>query len=228
MRKDDLLAFQFAHFGDDSRPEKWFVTPDEAINFEPEYEALLGYYEDGIKRTLTDEDIAFFRRREQWDLERRQAEDLDERVAEWSSEGAGGDENFAKQTMNRALSPRSDVSSLEDELVSAAVREKMHQIPPEKPQAQALQPKPSELRQAAWQQSWNPPREHSQSSRSDTVVATDGNKRRRTREVPYEERHKRNWESYIEANDPLEGSLTHRRLARELDDQKQESIEMDY
>ncbi|ESZ98138.1 hypothetical protein SBOR_1517 [Sclerotinia borealis F-4128] len=61
----DLLAFQSAHFGDTS-------TEHFALQFlgpvQDTYEAIdddgLGYYSDGVKRTLTDEQIAIFRHSE--------------------------------------------------------------------------------------------------------------------------------------------------------------------
>lgn len=214
MLKNDLLQFQFAHFGDDSKPEKWFVTPESAIDFEPEYEDLLGYYEDGVKRTLTDEQIEVFRRTEMWHLERKELQ-LAEEAAEKAAEGpleavevarGGKVRTLEEDLASGARSPVSDTSSLEDELMTRAAREKMQQ--------------PTRV----------PPREPARSSRSETPisVSSDNNKRRRPREVPYDERRKRQWESYIEENDPEQGSLTHRRMARELDNQQEESIEMDY
>lgn len=55
-----------------------------------------------------------------------------------------------------------------------------------------------------------------------------GQRRKRKEETPYDQRHKRKWEQYIDGEDPVHGSMTHRRLVRELDEQKAESIEMDY
>lgn len=216
------MAFQFAHFGDDSRPEKWFVTPEAALNFEPEYEDILGYYDDGVKRTLTDEQIADFRQTELWHL---RADEEDEDIP------------------NGATSPRSEVSSLEEELMSQAVRDKM-QRPPNIQQSQNMQqphdthqshtmpqahdiPEPHSIQQPQSQATTLLHRESSQ-TRSDSATSDKSIKRRRSQEVPYDERRKRHWESYIEENDPVEGSLTHRRMARELDNQKEEAFDMDY
>lgn len=154
---------------------------------------------------MTDEEIAVFRRRELWDLQRSCQAKIAE-AAEGQSRGLESETNCAEDLTKHGGSPLSDVSSLEDVLISHAAREKMHH--PQQPHRSRSIP--------------------SQSSRSGTVISTDSIKRRRLREVPYDERHKRNWESYIEENDPLEGSLTHRRMARELDNLKQETFEMDY
>jgi hypothetical protein len=190
------------------------VTPEAAINFEPEYEDLLGFYEDGVKRTLTDEQIAVFRRTEEWQLEREAMRVAEEAAERAQTSGAAFESAREEQVpnpvevcANGARSPISDVSSLEDELISHAARDKLQQPP----------------RLAA-------PRAPSQSRRSGTPMSAsgDGSNRRRSEEVPYDERRKRRWESYIQENDPVEGSMTHRRMARELDNQKHEDIEMDY
>lgn len=70
-----------------------------------------------------------------------------------------------------------------------------------------------------------------QQHRSQTIskhISTDLKTRRRAREVPYDQRHKRKWEAYIDENDPIEGSLTHRRIVRELDEQHTETVDLDY
>jgi hypothetical protein len=49
-----------------------------------------------------------------------------------------------------------------------------------------------------------------------------------TQQIPYDERHKRKWEQYIEGQDPTHGSMTHRRLARELDEVATTKVDLDY
>ncbi|CZT19133.1 uncharacterized protein RCC_04979 [Ramularia collo-cygni] len=221
VSENDLLAFQFAHFGDDSRPQKWFVTPESAINFEPEYEDSLGYYDDGVKRTLTDEQIEVFRMSELWNLEREQR-----RLAEELGEGPAESPPGTRGTPYDAPSPVSEVSSLEDELISDAVRDKMQHLQPRPPPQ--IQPQPTPTQHTQPKAFRNPQRDPSQSSRIDTATSNNSSKRRRSNEIPYDDRRKRNWESYIEENDPVQGSLTHRRMARELDELKNETFELDY
>jgi hypothetical protein len=158
VTEDDLLAFQFKHFGDDSQPAEWFVSPEVALAYDPNHdphdEDGLGYYPDGVKRTLTDADIEWFRARELHQMQMQQ-EKRDAERAEREAE---------QQEMDQQPSPA--------------------------------------------QQEQKP--------------------RRVGEEVPYQERKKRTWEGYIAGKDAVQGSLTHRRLARELDDQKVEAVEMDY
>ncbi|KAM3420275.1 hypothetical protein BST61_g3562 [Cercospora zeina] len=185
ITQDNLLQFQLRHFGDDAKPNEWFVDANKAVNFELEYEQDdgLGYYEDGAKRTLTDEQIAVFRRTELWQMKR--AQDLLQR------EERGAGELIAEQE-GRAASPVSDVSSLEDELLAFASAQH------KEPSSTLAPPSPK-------------PRQHSQSGRSEATSSSTGpRKRKRTRNVPYKQRHKRKWEGYINSNDPTEGSVTHR------------------
>lgn len=208
------------------------MTPESAIDFEPEYEDVLGYYEDGVKRTLTDEQIAVFRRTELWNMEREQMHAAEDGIQDEdeATEVASGGRLDGSGLTNRGQSPVSDASSLEDELISQAVRDRMQRPSPmpqsQEPSKPQLQPPLQKKAQLEPQRKIS--RQPSQGSRSDSAMSTDSNKRRRSQEVPYDERRKRQWESYIEKNDPVEGSLTHRRVARELDNHKEETFEMDY
>jgi hypothetical protein len=158
VTEDDLLAFQYRHFGDDSQPAEWFVSPEVALayhpNHDPNDEDGLGYYPDGVKRTLTDADIEWFRARELHQLQIQQ------------------EKRDAEQAEREAEMQETDSQGL-----------------------------PAKKEQKA---------------------------RRVGGDVPYEERNKRKWEGFIAGKDAVQGSLTHRRLAREMDDQKVESVEMDY
>lgn len=174
---------------------------DQALNFEPEYEQEddgLGYYDDGVKRTLTDEQIAVFRRKELWQMKRDQESQYQEDL---EGQSAG------------AASPASDVSGLEDELLQYATVQRKQQIHASAPTVpiERIERKPSH------------------SGRSETnSISSDPKKRKRAQEVPYDQRHKRQWEGYIHDHDPVEGSVTHRRLAREMDNQQEETVELDY
>ncbi|EME44290.1 hypothetical protein DOTSEDRAFT_44556 [Dothistroma septosporum NZE10] len=115
VSEDDLVAFQLQHFGDDTAPENWFIDKETAVQGPP-LDDDLGSYEDGIQRTLTDEQIAIFRRTELWQMKQEQKlereDDEDERA-------------------KRAMSPVSDVSSLEDDLLAyATVKRRIHLSPP--------------------------------------------------------------------------------------------------
>ncbi|KAI6811852.1 hypothetical protein KC332_g4620 [Hortaea werneckii] len=203
VTEDDLLAFQSAHFGDDTKPDNWFVDAETALNVQPTWEEDedLGFYSDGAKRTLTDEQIEMFRHSEIEQLlrERRLLED-EEDYQNRASRGIQGD-------VERSPSSASGRSSLEGDLCDLA-----------KPAARSVT-RPS------------PTRKPSQSSRSESSKSTGNQgtwKRQRKTEVPYDQRHKRRWEDFIEDNDPIEGSMTFRRNVRELDDRQEEPIIMDY
>ncbi|KAF7938908.1 uncharacterized protein EAE98_001245 [Botrytis deweyae] len=66
VTQDDLLAFHAAHLGDTSTEHfaQQFLGPVEDYYEEEVDDDGLGYYPDGVKRTLTDEQIAIFRHSE--------------------------------------------------------------------------------------------------------------------------------------------------------------------
>ena len=144
-----------------------------------------------MKRTLTDEQIAIFRRTELWQMKQEQKV---EREAE--------EEDRAE----RDMSPVSDVSSLEDDLLAYATFKRRDYLSPPK----------------------EPARRPSSISRSDTTTSSAARKRPREEEVPYDQRHKRKWEAYVGDVDPEHGSLTQRRMAREQDDQQAEPVDLNY
>ncbi len=161
----------------------------------------LGYYEDGVKRTLTDEQIEMFTHSEMEQLrreERLQREQDVEALQEGKENSDVGPKHATKGLQG------SDASSVEGDLLDLARCSQ----PVE--QATTAYEKPS------------------QTSRSERSDSTDVRRRPRKEEVPYDQRHKRKWEDYIEEQDPLEGSLTHRRIVRQLDEQCTESVELDY
>ncbi|KAK0852296.1 hypothetical protein LTR02_001772 [Friedmanniomyces endolithicus] len=214
VTEDDLLRFQYSHYGDDTKPENWFVDAETALQYEstmtPEEEGL-GYYADGTRRTLTDEQIAMFRHSEIEHLLRerrlvREEEEYQNREVE------GGVEEAPR-------SPISDVSSLETDLVGLAApapSKPAHNRSAKRRAAQKQRPKAESQRQL------------SQSSRSDTSRSTDPARRPRREEVPYGQRHKRKWENFVDEIDPVEGSLTHRRIVRQLDEDTEAALEIDY
>lgn len=103
-------------------------------------------------------------------------------------------------------SPLSDASSLEDELSMKASVRKSKQPRPKKSYRQASRGQTPNSHQRP-----RSPRPHT-----------------RKKEIPYDQRNKRKWENYIDGNDPVHGSMTHRRLVRELDEQRTESVAIDY
>ncbi|KAJ0161903.1 hypothetical protein CTA2_5416 [Colletotrichum tanaceti] len=99
VSNDDLMAFFDTHFSDAAvqafksdffNPSQHFGAADAGHSFEDGVDLLeeveeeddLGYYPDGVKRTLTDEQIAMFRHSELEALKREQA-----RAAERRSRG---------------------------------------------------------------------------------------------------------------------------------------------
>jgi hypothetical protein len=155
----------------------------------------LGYYEDGVKRTLTDEQIEMFRHSEMEQLIRDGLLESEQ----YDIEGA------RTSKLNDAdASSISPASSIEGELASAI-------------------PHKSSVPHVT-----NTVRQPSPGGQSDTSQNTAALRRKRETEVPYDQRNKRKWEGYIEDVDSEHGSLTHRRIVRELDEQRTESIELEY
>jgi hypothetical protein len=200
--KSDLLAFQLSHFGDDTQPETWFVEAEVALSYKPECDGEeeeddeLGFYYDGVKRTLTDEQIDMFRHSEMQQLIREGA------LAREEQESIEDAENPPKNDhTERALSP---ASSIEEELLD--IPAPTLTVPPTKKIER--QPSPS--------------------NRSDSTSTSATRQRQREKEVPYDQRKKRKWEGFIEDIDPEHGSRTHRRIVRELDEQRNVDVELDY
>jgi hypothetical protein len=194
------------------------VDPEQALNYSPEFEDLgddsLGWYDDGVKRTLTDEQIEMFRHTEIEQLLRQRRREAEEEEEDAEDE----DDDFYEPTdepevfqayAREPQSPVSDASSLEPELFVKAAPQQNRQIK-SKPQLR----KPSV-----------------QSNRSESTQgrgARSPRSRQRKSEVPYDQRNKRKWESFIDGEDPVHGSMTHRRMVRELDSLKGDSVAMDY
>ena len=194
------------------------MDPEQALNYCPDVEVVeddgLGWYSDGVKRTLTDEQIAMFRHTEFEQLLRKrrlQAEDEDEEDEDDddSYEPPGPDMPIVHTP--RPTSPVSDASSLETELFTNVVTQ---------------QPKPSKTRTR--QKKKNKKSRNNQSENAPSKAPVSPRSRRRKTEVPYDQRNKRKWESYIDNEDPIHGSITHRRLVRELDGQPSDSVAIDY
>ncbi|KAK0259901.1 hypothetical protein LTR91_000513 [Friedmanniomyces endolithicus] len=206
--------FQYSHYGDHTKPENWFVDAETALQYGSTLtseEDGLGYYADGTKRTLTDEQVAMFRHSEIEHLlrERRLVRDEEEYQ---NREPEGGVEEAPR-------SPISDISSLEGDLVGLAAPA------PPKPAYNGSAKHRTAKKQRSKAQ---PQRQPSQSSRSDTSWSTDPARRARREEVPYGQRHKRKWENFVDEIDSVEGSLTHRRIVRQLDEDTETALEIDY
>ncbi|KAJ8066043.1 hypothetical protein OCU04_005136 [Sclerotinia nivalis] len=86
VTQNDLVAFHAAHFGNTSTEHfaQQFLGPVEDTYEEEVEDDGLGYYSDGVKRTLTDEQIAIFRHSEIQAIlrERRHAAESNETVDE--------------------------------------------------------------------------------------------------------------------------------------------------
>lgn len=190
------------------------MDPEYALNYCLEVDELgedgLGWYDDGVKRTLTDEQIQMFRHTEIQQLLRAHRLQAEEEAEDDDDDFYEPPEPDATDAfVPRSRSPASDASSLEAELFDSAPT------------------KLSEQRKSRHQ----PKKRRSRSSRSESVqsgIARSPRSRQRKVEVPYDQRNKRKWESYIDGEDPVHGSMTHRRLVRELDGQQGQSTTMDY
>lgn len=194
------------------------MDPEQALNYQPEFLDLdddgLGWYEDGVKRTLTDEQIAMFRHSETEQLKREQrarleSEALDEEHEEDDDDYEPPEVVTCDVPDPAPQSPVSDVSSLEDELCVNKATAKHKRLTSHTKGKQ----------------------QHAQSSRSRSahfLRALSPRSRQRKAEVPYDQRHKRKWEDFIDAQDPMHGAMTHRRMVRELDQHRDTNVSMDY
>jgi hypothetical protein len=193
------------------------VDPEQALNYRPDVEDLaddgLGWYSDGVKRTLTDEQIAMFRHTEFEQLMRkRRLQDDEEDEVEDDDDDSYEPPGPGMPIIHtpRPSSPVSDASSLEAELFTNVTTQ---------------QPKPK-IRTR--QKKKNKKSRSSQSGNATTKAPVSPRSRRRETEVPYDQRNKRKWENFIDNEDPIHGSITHRRLVRELDGQPSDSVAIDY
>ncbi|KAL1311636.1 hypothetical protein AAFC00_001746 [Neodothiora populina] len=147
---DDLQSFHSLHFGSAAKP------PTVTLEQEYEEDDGLGYYPDGVKRTLTDDQIAMFRHTEVQVIlrEKRRAQD----AAETSE--------------------------------------------PDRPAQTDERTRPAAT--AAYDKGGNP---------SDSAST---------------EQSKRKWEHFIDNSTENPGNLTHRRMARELDELQDHSVDLAY
>ncbi|ETS00620.1 hypothetical protein M419DRAFT_82975 [Trichoderma reesei RUT C-30] len=107
ITSDELLAFQQSHFSSEAAAEfgHTFISlpPQETFEAQPcedwweedEDDDGLGYYEDGVKRTLTDEQIAIFRHSELRELRRQQEKQAGSKAPERPQDASANDRGTA-------------------------------------------------------------------------------------------------------------------------------------
>lgn len=118
--QDELLAFFHNHFSDDAtaRFGSDFLNPNDSsqLHADEEYDEWaeeddgLGYYEDGVKRTLTDEQIEIFRHSELEALRREAERGSKRKSAPAQDEGEISDGDDGK-TASGAATPSSSKSN---------------------------------------------------------------------------------------------------------------------
>ncbi|KAM0440975.1 hypothetical protein ACHAPT_000279 [Fusarium lateritium] len=96
VSKDDLFAFHEAHFSQAgiasfgttfiNPPDHQHIQDDMSYDAWEEEDDGLGYYPDGVKRTLTDEQIEIFRHSELEALRKKQAKQSDTKTVASSDE----------------------------------------------------------------------------------------------------------------------------------------------
>lgn len=107
IMKDDLRDFHVKHFHSEPQPDQFFQTPEvETEEYYDDYyeDDGLGYYNDAVKRTLTNEQIALFRHTEIQTIlrERRRKREAE---AEAEAEGPVSCQGVAKDPSPAAISP---------------------------------------------------------------------------------------------------------------------------
>ncbi|KAG9679560.1 hypothetical protein KCU95_g15956, partial [Aureobasidium melanogenum] len=161
VTEDDLRLFHDKHFsGLSSEPSN--RHHDAHVDLEQDFDDDgLGYYSDGVKRTLTDDQIAMFRHSE-------------------------------IQTLLRERRRKREIS-----------------------ESESSQNVPSKLTQPVGDMSTPDTAEDSVSQRSASTSESQG-------------LGKRKWQRFIDTSETNPEYLTHRRIARELDEQKASSIDLAY
>ncbi|KAJ4146594.1 hypothetical protein NW754_002059 [Fusarium falciforme] len=114
VSKDDLFAFHEAHFSQAAIASfgTTFINPpdQEHIQDDMDYDAWeeeddgLGYYPDGVKRTLTDEQIEIFRHSELEALRKKQAKESDTKTVGSSDEPMDLSDDSPAPTQTEATS----------------------------------------------------------------------------------------------------------------------------
>ncbi|ORY04037.1 hypothetical protein BCR34DRAFT_627184 [Clohesyomyces aquaticus] len=125
---DDLCSFYAKHFPAAPLPTEFFHGAEEPVHQDQPEEVDLGYYEDGVKRTLTDEDIAFLRRSEIQQIlrerrRRRDASQSPERdVSVHSPEPVAPEPSVAQSPLKhpRPASDNTESKSIKDEPSTAS------------------------------------------------------------------------------------------------------------
>ncbi|UPK98365.1 hypothetical protein LCI18_009300 [Fusarium solani-melongenae] len=114
VSKDDLFAFHEAHFSQAAIASfgTTFITPSDQEHSQDDtsYDAWeeeddgLGYYPDGVKRTLTDEQIEIFRHSELEALRKKQAKESDTKTVGSSDEPMDLSDDSPAPTQTEATS----------------------------------------------------------------------------------------------------------------------------
>jgi hypothetical protein len=115
ITQDDLRAFHAKHFPDAQVPEHFLhgveqgQSQEAAEEYYEEEDDGLGYYLDGTKRTLTDEQIAMFRHSEIQSILRKRRLQKEQRDAGEESEEEGAVAETPGETASPASAPTTSV-----------------------------------------------------------------------------------------------------------------------
>lgn len=121
VTEEDLRAFHLSHFAGSALPAT-LITEAEHQAFPEDEDDGLGYYADGVKRTLTDEQIAMFRHSEIETLLRERRLRL-EAEAETEEEGEIDEEGV------REASPQMSSTTASTTIPLASVRSEKAPLP---------------------------------------------------------------------------------------------------
>lgn len=209
ITEQDLVAFHTKHFKDAHGPSHFFVdsSADTSIKVGDASGDDLGYYPDGAKRTLTDDDIAFFRNSEiqrALKLRRRQREREEDDLELEQTDSIELVETQSQDVENvEHRKPHMDYTSVASH---------------------------NGVRQTAQE-----PHVESQASNAPSKAAKKKNNKKKKKnqnrsdlDRPGRAAPKRKWQEYLVDDAEAGGNLTHRRLARELDEQATTSADLIY
>ncbi|PSK42446.1 hypothetical protein B9Z65_4360 [Elsinoe australis] len=242
VTEEDLYAFHSKHFPC-SHPPRQLFTSD---GYTEQDEDGLGWYPDGVKRTITDEQVAIFRHSEVFKVIREREiaaaaisdEHKNEQQISAAKPGINAQQNIRREYSRQPV-PLKDLQMSEvdrDTTGTVVHNDKMDSSNKGRPQKQksAKHSKnwrkkrnvAKRKRQARAAQEQDQARNDDLSHNDQPQRASDASldpQREPSNEVP-----KRKWTEYIDDDEDHPDQRTHRRRARELDEHQEETTELAY
>ncbi|KAF2756678.1 hypothetical protein EJ05DRAFT_487543 [Pseudovirgaria hyperparasitica] len=237
VTEDDLRQFGLVHFPSASLPESFFYEQwNDEYRYDDDDDGL-GYYDDGVKRTLTDEQIAIFRSSEVKQILAKRQKNYERN----KRRNANRVEQKRKAAEMLVAKHKDAASSHHDSIPSAESRETTDQLDAE--QETSLQTETRTDNQlensdedisagAAAVTPISTPSSYGRDAdgqRSTNIFQKTVSKRLKRKQARQRHKHRREAETEEKAQRALDrAEPTPRRIARELDQTTESKIELDY